>query len=62
MARAIVPSHTSYDGDATFALSHGEAKAEFDLVAEVAAAVTAESIRRAVRVARSVGGVPGLAG
>lgn len=62
MARAIVPSHTSYDGDATFALSHGEVKAEFDFVAEVAAAVTAESIRRAVRAAMSVGGVPGLAG
>lgn len=62
MARAIVPSHTSYDGDATFALSHGEVQVDFDLVAEVAAAVTAESIRRAVRAAQSVGGVPGLAG
>jgi L-aminopeptidase/D-esterase-like protein len=62
MARAVVPSHTSYDGDATFALSHGELKVDFDLVAEVSAAVTADSIRRAVRAAHSVNGVPGLAG
>lgn len=62
MARAIVPSHTSYDGDATFALSHGEVKADFDLVAEIAAAVTADAIRRAVRAAKSSDGVSGLAG
>ncbi len=61
MARAIVPSHTSYDGDATFALSSGTVKAEFDLVAEIAASLTADSIRRAVRAAKSVTGVPGLA-
>jgi L-aminopeptidase/D-esterase-like protein len=62
MARAIVPSHTSYDGDATFALSHGALKVDFDLVAELSAAVTADSIRRAVRAAKSIQGTPGLAG
>lgn len=61
MARAIVPSHTSYDGDVTFALSSGSVKADFDLIAEIAASLTAESIRRAVRGAKSVSGVPGLA-
>ncbi|MCI0706823.1 MAG: P1 family peptidase [Ignavibacteriae bacterium] len=62
MARAIVPAHTSYDGDATFALSCGAVKADFDLVAEIAASVTAEAIRRAVRAAKSAGDVTGLAG
>ncbi len=61
MARAIVPAHTSYDGDATFALSWGNVKADLDLVAEIAAQLTAESIRRAVKAAKSVSGVPGVA-
>ena len=49
MARAIVPAHTSFDGDTTFALSGGTAKAEFDLVAEIAAELTAVAIRRSVQ-------------
>lgn len=53
MARAIVPVHTSYDGDVTFALSAGSAVADFDLVAEMAAALTAEAIRNAVTVSSS---------
>ncbi|MGH2567731.1 MAG: P1 family peptidase, partial [Bacteroidota bacterium] len=62
MARAIIPAHTSYDGDVTFALSWGTVKADLDLVAEIAASLTAESIRRAVKAAKSVSGVAGLAG
>jgi L-aminopeptidase/D-esterase-like protein len=62
MARAIVPSHTSYDGDVTFALCSGSVKTEFDLVAEIGASLTSESIRRAVRAAKSMSGIPGLAG
>jgi L-aminopeptidase/D-esterase-like protein len=60
MARAVVPIHTSYDGDVSFALACGEVKADLDLVSEIAAQLTAESIRRAVRSARTVGGIPGL--
>ena len=48
MARAIVPSHTSYDGDMSFALAHGNVKTDLDLVAEAGAEVTAEAIRRSV--------------
>lgn len=59
-ARAIAPVHTSYDGDAAFALSHGTVKADLDLVAELAADLVAQSIRRAVRAARSIPGVPAL--
>ena len=49
MARAIVPSHTTYDGDTTFALSAGSAIASIDLVAEMGAEATSEAIRAAVR-------------
>ncbi|MBM4168363.1 MAG: P1 family peptidase [Ignavibacteria bacterium] len=48
MARAIVPVHTTYDGDVTFTLSHGVVSADLDLVAELAADLTAEAIRRGV--------------
>ncbi|HLF20652.1 MAG TPA: P1 family peptidase, partial [Bacteroidota bacterium] len=60
MARAIVPVHTSYDGDVTFALCWGSLQADFDLVAEVAAQLTAEAIRRAVKAAKSISGIVGL--
>ncbi len=60
IARAIVPAHTSYDGDITFALSSGSVEANLDLVAEFGADVTARAIRSAVRAAESVGGVAGL--
>jgi L-aminopeptidase/D-esterase-like protein len=60
MARAIVPSHTSFDGDVSFALACGDVKADLDLVSEIAAQLTAEAIRRAVKAAKSVGGIPGL--
>lgn len=61
MARSIVPVHTSYDGDIAFAAASGEIKAPVDLVAEIGAMLTAESIRTAVRSATSFHGVEGLA-
>ena len=60
-ARAIAPVHTSYDGDMSFALSHGTVNADVDLVAELAAALVVQAIRRAVLAAKSIPGVPGLA-
>lgn len=60
MARAVVPVHTSYDGDVSFALSSGQANADLDFVAELSAELTAEAIRRAVRIAKGVPGVPSL--
>ncbi len=62
MARAIVPVHTSYDGDVSFALSCGDVVADLDLVSELAAQLTAEAIRRAVKAAKGVPGIPGLNG
>ncbi|HTY38154.1 MAG TPA: P1 family peptidase, partial [Bacteroidota bacterium] len=60
MARAIVPAHTSFDGDVSFALSCGQLAADLDLVSELAAQVTAEAIRRAVETARGTESIPGL--
>ena len=51
MARAVRPSHTSYDGDTVFCLASGEVPSDIDLVAEMGARATAMSIRRAVTVA-----------
>ena len=60
LARAITPVHTSYDGDVSFALSHGTVDADLDVVAELAADLVAQSVRRAVRASRAIPGVPGL--
>ncbi|MEP0821548.1 MAG: P1 family peptidase [Ignavibacterium sp.] len=62
MARAVVPVHTSYDGDVCFALSSGTVEADLDLIAEQSAHLTASAIRSAVLSARSVGSVPALGG
>ena len=60
MARAIVPCHTTFDGDASIALSTGEVTAPIDLVAEMGAAATAEAIRNGVVHASERGGVRGV--
>ena len=60
MARAIVPIHTSYDGDVSFALASGDVKTDLDLVSEIAAQLTTEAIRRAVRAAKTTSGISGL--
>jgi L-aminopeptidase/D-esterase-like protein len=60
LARAIVPAHTSYDGDVSFALSSGAVQADLDLVGELAALQTASAIRRAVRAADQTSRIPGL--
>jgi L-aminopeptidase/D-esterase-like protein len=62
IARSVAPAHTSYDGDVSFALASGVVEANFDLVAEMGAVATAHAIRRAVRAAKSMAGVSGLAG
>mgnify|MGYP001484267759 CR=1 FL=1 len=60
--RAIRPVHTSVDGDLAIALSCGQTQASLDLLGLLAADAVAEAIARAVRAARTLGGVPGLAG
>jgi L-aminopeptidase/D-esterase-like protein len=60
MARAVNPAHSSFDGDMTFALSWGNVRTDCDYVAEIAASLTSEAIRRAVLTARTIQGIPGL--
>jgi L-aminopeptidase/D-esterase-like protein len=60
--RAIEPVHTSMDGDLCVALSAGTAEAPVDVLGAAAAEAVARAIVRAVRLAKTLGGVPGLAG
>ena len=60
IAQTIRPAHTMLDGDVIFALSTGAKKANVSIVGAYAAEVMAEAIARAVRMAKSAGGLPGL--
>jgi L-aminopeptidase/D-esterase-like protein len=62
MARTIFPVNTSADGDLCFALSVGEERADIDVLGVAAAEALAQAIVRAVKLAPTLGGVPGLAG
>jgi L-aminopeptidase/D-esterase-like protein len=62
MARAISPVNTMVDGDIVFALSLGSLAADINSLGVAAAEAVAEAILRAVKTARSMGGLPGLAG
>ena len=61
MARAINPVNSMSDGDIVIALSLGSEPAPIDALGVAAAEAVAESILRAVRLAPSLGGLPGLA-
>jgi L-aminopeptidase/D-esterase-like protein len=62
IARTISPVNTMNDGDITFAISSGAERASVDAVGSAAAEALAVAVLRAVRAAKSAGGVPGLAG
>ncbi len=62
VARAISPVNTTSDGDTTFALSVGDGRANINALGSAAAEAVAQAILRAVRLAKTIGGVPGLAG
>lgn len=61
MARTIYPVNTMSDGDVVIALSVGNESADIDALGVAAAESVAISIVRAVKLARTMGGVPGLA-
>lgn len=61
IARAIRPSHTSFDGDTVFALATGEVEAPSDAIEALVAMGTAEAIRAGVMRATSGGGIPSAA-
>lgn len=62
LVRAISPVHASVDGDLCIALATGALEARPDALGVAAAEAVAEAILRAVRLAKTLGGVPGLAG
>jgi L-aminopeptidase/D-esterase-like protein len=62
IARTIYPVWTMFDGDTTFALSLGDARADVNTLGVAAAEAVAQAVVRAVKNAPAMGGVPGLAG
>ncbi len=62
LARTVFPAHTQYDGDTLFALSCGKLEdMEVSLVGALAVIAVEQAILRAVRKARSIPGIPGIA-
>ena len=61
MARTIFPVNTMFDGDVVFALSAGDAQSDVNTLGVAAAEAVAQAVVRAVKSARSMGGIPGLA-
>jgi L-aminopeptidase/D-esterase-like protein len=61
LARAISPVHTPVDGDVVFVLATGHTRSNVFQAGVAAAEVVAASVRRAVRVAEGLAGVPSVA-
>jgi L-aminopeptidase/D-esterase-like protein len=61
IGRSVQPAHTMYDGDVVFIGATGAVEVEPSLVGAVGADVVARALRRGVRAAKGLGGVPGLA-
>jgi L-aminopeptidase/D-esterase-like protein len=61
VARTIYPVNTMSDGDAMFAMACGELQADINTLGVAAAEAVAQSVLRAARLAKTMGGVPGLA-
>jgi L-aminopeptidase/D-esterase-like protein len=59
---AISPAHTMVDGDLVVALSYGDQASDMIALGVAAAQAVEQAIVRAVRMAPSLGGLPGLAG
>jgi L-aminopeptidase/D-esterase-like protein len=62
LSLAISPAHTMWDGDTVFALATGRVETAQPVVERLAVAAVAEAIRRAVRTAEPLGGVPSIGG
>jgi L-aminopeptidase/D-esterase-like protein len=62
VARSISPVWTMYDGDLVIALSTGDKQADVNTLGVAAAEAVTRSIIRAVELAPTLGGVPGLKG
>ena len=62
LAVCLRPSHTRYDGDAAFAVSCGEHRADADGIGTAAFIATGRAIEAAMRAAAPLGGVEGMEG
>ncbi len=60
VVRRIAPVNTMADGDVTFALAIGDKRVNIDVLGVAAVEAVEQAIVRAVRMARGMGGVPGL--
>jgi len=60
IAQTIRPAHAMLDGDTIFALSTGSKQADVTAVGAFAAETMAQAILRAVKAAKSAGGLPGF--
>ena len=58
LARAIRPVHTMFDGDVVFLLATRAVPSYVEIVGRLAADVLADAVRRAVRAASDVAGIP----
>jgi L-aminopeptidase/D-esterase-like protein len=61
VARSVHPAFTFYDGDVVFCAATGEVECEPTIVGAAAADAVADALRRGVRAAKGMGGVPGRA-
>jgi L-aminopeptidase/D-esterase-like protein len=60
--RALSPGHTMVDGDIVIALSLGTVEEDMNVLGVAAAEAVGQAIVRGVRMAKGMGGVPGLVG
>jgi L-aminopeptidase/D-esterase-like protein len=60
ISRRIEPSHTSYDGDVTFVISHPQEEADIDLLCSLMIDTVEQSILNAVKSACTAFGIRGL--
>lgn len=61
LARVISPVHSLYDGDTVFTLSSGDARSNLLSLGAGTVEAVAEAVKRGVRLARGIPGIPGLA-
>ncbi|MBD3224763.1 MAG: peptidase S58 family protein [Caldithrix sp.] len=60
LARAIKPSHTSYDGDTVFAIALPDVQAPLDVIFSLTTDTVEQSIRQSVIYAETLHGVPSV--
>lgn len=60
LSRAVSPAHTMFDGDVFFAVGTGTMEARQQVLEQLAVTAVEQGVRRGVRAAESLGGVPSV--